>query len=202
MIRAFALFSLTMLAACAHSHAAAPAPPPVDWVAGQPEDPYGDARGRETQLCPSGETCAFECPQGGCAFSCAEGSTCNVECDGGHCKLACGINAQCAEARKINVSAAFFLSIEFQETGYLVYRTYKAAYGNFSPQIPVPLGTITGTRRSCTGDNSRLARNRKGDQGFPLNCSGKLIRLQGGRCHVFGLTPQGRVGRSVPAARV
>src|SRR6185503_7486703 len=32
----------------------------------------------------------------------------------------------------------FFLSIEFQETGYLVYRTYKAAYGNL-PGTPVPL---------------------------------------------------------------
>ena len=32
--------------------------------------------------------------------------------------------------KRINVSAAFFLSIEFQETGYLVERTYKAAYGD------------------------------------------------------------------------
>ena len=36
------------------------------------------------------------------------------------------------------MSAAFFLSIEFQETGYLVYRTYKSAYGNLSG-TPVPL---------------------------------------------------------------
>ena len=43
-----------------------------------------------------------------------------------------------AEARRINVSAAFFVSIEFQETGYLVYRMYKAAYGNL-PDAPVPL---------------------------------------------------------------
>jgi IgA Peptidase M64/Calx-beta domain/Domain of unknown function (DUF4214) len=34
-----------------------------------------------------------------------------------------------AEVRRINVSAAFFLSIEFQETGYLVERIYKSAYG-------------------------------------------------------------------------
>src|ERR1044072_1946520 len=47
MIRAFALFSLTILAACDHSHAAPAPPPPGVWVAGQPEDPYGDARGRE-----------------------------------------------------------------------------------------------------------------------------------------------------------
>jgi hypothetical protein len=37
-----------------------------------------------------------------------------------------------AELRRINVSAAFFLSIEFQETGYLVERLYKTAYGNAS----------------------------------------------------------------------
>lgn len=35
-----------------------------------------------------------------------------------------------AEVRRINVSAAFFLSIEFQETGYLVERIYKTAYGD------------------------------------------------------------------------
>jgi S1-C subfamily serine protease len=41
----------------------------------------------------------------------------------------CGSNAHCAEMR-VTVSAAFFLSIEFQQTGYLVERFYKVAYGN------------------------------------------------------------------------
>ncbi len=50
----------------------------------------------------------------------------------------CGTNTQCIEVKRINVSAAFFLSIEFQETGYLVYRFYKAAYGNL-PGAPVPV---------------------------------------------------------------
>jgi hypothetical protein len=36
----------------------------------------------------------------------------------------------CSEIRRINVSAAFFLSIEFQQTGYLVYRTYQAAFNS------------------------------------------------------------------------
>ena len=36
----------------------------------------------------------------------------------------------CRETRRINVSAAFFLSIEFQQTGYLVERLYKVAYGD------------------------------------------------------------------------
>jgi len=51
----------------------------------------------------------------------------------------CGADQQCIEVKQINVSAAFFLSIEFQQTGYLVYRTYKAAYGNISSSIPVPI---------------------------------------------------------------
>jgi subtilisin family serine protease len=50
----------------------------------------------------------------------------------------CGNNSACVEDRRINVSAAFFLSIEFQETGYLAYRTYKVAYGNL-PNAPVPV---------------------------------------------------------------
>jgi hypothetical protein len=42
----------------------------------------------------------------------------------------CGTDAQCVDIKRVNVSAAFYLSIEFQETGYLVYRLYKAAYGD------------------------------------------------------------------------
>jgi hypothetical protein len=50
----------------------------------------------------------------------------------------CGTNSQCIQVKRVNVSAAFFLSIEFQETGYLVYRFYKAAYDNL-PGAPVPV---------------------------------------------------------------
>ena len=50
----------------------------------------------------------------------------------------CGGDAQCIDVKRINVSAAFYLSIEFQNTGYLVYRTYKAAYGDL-PAAPVPI---------------------------------------------------------------
>ncbi len=42
----------------------------------------------------------------------------------------CGANAQCIELKRINVSAAFYISIEFQETGYLVERIYKTSYGD------------------------------------------------------------------------
>jgi hypothetical protein len=53
----------------------------------------------------------------------------------------CGSDAQCIEIKRINVSGAFFLSIEFQETGYLVYRIFKAGLGNVSG-APVPVRFI------------------------------------------------------------
>jgi hypothetical protein len=42
----------------------------------------------------------------------------------------CGADRGCREVKRVNVSAAFFQSIEFQNTGYLVERMYKAAYGD------------------------------------------------------------------------
>ena len=50
----------------------------------------------------------------------------------------CGADQGCIDAKRINVSAAFFLSIEFQQTGYLVYRFYKASYVNL-PGALVPI---------------------------------------------------------------
>jgi hypothetical protein len=44
----------------------------------------------------------------------------------------CGSDQNCIDIKRVNVSAAFFISVEFQETGFLVYRTYKAAYGNLN----------------------------------------------------------------------
>jgi hypothetical protein len=59
----------------------------------------------------------------------------------------CGNDVECNEVRRINVSASFFLSIEFQQSGYLVERFYKVAYGDApgtstfpsSHQLPVPV---------------------------------------------------------------
>jgi hypothetical protein len=47
---------------------------------------------------------------------------------------ACGANATCVDGLRTNTSGAFFLSIEFQETGYLVERMYKAAFGDAQAQ--------------------------------------------------------------------
>jgi hypothetical protein len=44
----------------------------------------------------------------------------------------CGADAQCREAKRINVSAAFFLSIEFQETGFYGIRIQRVAFGRRS----------------------------------------------------------------------
>jgi hypothetical protein len=41
----------------------------------------------------------------------------------------CGSDAACRERRTINVSAAYFLSIEFQQTGGLVDGLYRTSYG-------------------------------------------------------------------------
>jgi hypothetical protein len=59
----------------------------------------------------------------------------------------CNGNVACIDGRRDNVSGAFFLSIEFQETGYLVERMYKVAYGDATAtstlggthQISVPI---------------------------------------------------------------
>jgi hypothetical protein len=53
----------------------------------------------------------------------------------------CGGNSQCADVKRVNVSAAFYLSMEFQQTGYLIYRIYKASFGNLAdiPNAPVPI---------------------------------------------------------------
>jgi hypothetical protein len=41
---------------------------------------------------------------------------------------ACGTDAQCLSQRRVAVSAAFFMAPEFQQTGYTLYRLYKAAF--------------------------------------------------------------------------
>ena len=50
----------------------------------------------------------------------------------------CGADVQCVEVSRINVSASFFLSIEFQQTGYLVERMYKSAYGDATATSTFP----------------------------------------------------------------
>src|SRR5688572_13457446 len=49
----------------------------------------------------------------------------------------CGTDAQCREVKRIHVSAAFFLSIEFQNSGMAAYLTHRAAFGANASGSPV-----------------------------------------------------------------
>ncbi len=42
----------------------------------------------------------------------------------------CGANVSCHEVKRLNVSAAYYLSIEFEATGFEVIRMYKASFTN------------------------------------------------------------------------
>lgn len=41
----------------------------------------------------------------------------------------CGADAACIHQKRIDVSAAFFISEEFQQTGFFLYRIYQGAFG-------------------------------------------------------------------------
>ncbi|HYN83610.1 MAG TPA: PQQ-dependent sugar dehydrogenase [Pyrinomonadaceae bacterium] len=77
---------------------------------------------------------------------------------------ACGGNAACLDDRRESVSAAFFLSIEFQNTGYFVYRFEKASfdrrprYASFVADVRrVAEGVVIGE----PGAEARLGANRR-----------------------------------------
>ena len=76
----------------------------------------------------------------------------------------CGDNQQCREVKRIDTSAAFFLSIEFQGTGYVVHRFYRATFGRqptFAEYLPdltiVREGVIVGE----PGAEARLETNKR-----------------------------------------
>jgi Domain of unknown function (DUF4214) len=76
----------------------------------------------------------------------------------------CGADAACVAAARIDVSAAYFLSIEFQQTGYLVYRLYRASYGRtvqfqefLADMQEIEKGLVVGQ----TGWQNVLAANKK-----------------------------------------
>jgi Calx-beta domain len=59
---------------------------------------------------------------------------------------ACGSDANCVTDRRMNVSAAYFFSIEFQQTGYMIYLMQKASYGDM-PRYREFLGDTQEIRR-------------------------------------------------------
>jgi len=78
--------------------------------------------------------------------------------------LECGGDAACAERRRINVSAAYFLSIEFQETGGLVDGLYRASYNRrplYAEFIPDAAAVANGVVVGNAGWPERLAANKQ-----------------------------------------
>ena len=103
----------------------------------------------------------------------------------------CGADAQCRDVKRINVSAAFFLSIEFQETGFLVYRLYMESFARpprFAEFIAdtqeIGRGIIVGQ----TGWEAQLAARR---QAF----ADAWVARPAFRAHFDGLSNQNYVNR-------
>jgi hypothetical protein len=73
----------------------------------------------------------------------------------------CGPFLLCRQDQRVDTSAAFFLSIEFQETGYLVYRMYKTAYGEAQGQaiingVPTAITVPIVRRQEFIPDTQRI----------------------------------------------
>jgi hypothetical protein len=76
--------------------------------------------------------------------------------------IECSTDQNCFERRRENVSAAFFLSIEFQRTGGLVDGVYRAAYGarpDFAHFLPDTRTVGNGVRVGIDGWEALLATN-------------------------------------------
>lgn len=66
----------------------------------------------------------------------------------------CGPDAACVHSRRIGVSAAYFVELEFQNTGNFVYRFYKATFG----QRPSYLQFMTDRSRLVEGADLEASR--------------------------------------------
>jgi Big-like domain-containing protein len=77
----------------------------------------------------------------------------------------CGLDIRCRETRRIDTSAAFFLSIEFQETGYWAHRFYKASFGRrpmLSEFLPDTRLIGKGVVVNAPGWQEKLESNKRG----------------------------------------
>lgn len=104
----------------------------------------------------------------------------------------CGsFNSACIDPKRIDTSAAFFLSIEFQQTGYLVERIYKAAFGDATGT-----STINGTHTLAVPIvrfNDFLADTQQIGQGVVVLQSGWEQQLESNK-QAFAIQFVGRAG--------
>jgi hypothetical protein len=78
--------------------------------------------------------------------------------------LECGADQNCLGRRRENVSAAYFLSIEFQETGGLVDGLYRASYdrpSQFAEFLPDTRAVAQGVVVGSDGWEAKLAANKE-----------------------------------------
>src|SRR4029078_2137207 len=76
--------------------------------------------------------------------------------------IGCGADQGCMERKRVNVSAAYFLSIEFQRTGGVVDGLYRAAYGSlpdFAHFLPDTRTVGNGVRVGVDGWEALLLAN-------------------------------------------
>ncbi|HYY96270.1 MAG TPA: DUF4214 domain-containing protein, partial [Pyrinomonadaceae bacterium] len=76
----------------------------------------------------------------------------------------CGADANCRAVKRVDTSAAFFLSIEFQDTGYVVERFYEASFGRppkFAEYLPDLSALRDGVIVGQAGAEDRLALNKE-----------------------------------------
>jgi hypothetical protein len=79
--------------------------------------------------------------------------------------------------KHIDTSAAFFLSIEFQETGYLVHRMYKAAYGD-ATRLATVGGVLTNIPVPMVRLDEFLPDTQRISQGVIVGTAGWPLRLE------------------------
>ncbi len=76
----------------------------------------------------------------------------------------CNGDAGCVERMRVNTSAAFFISTEFQQTGYYVYRFYKAALNRmprYAELIPDKQRVSNGVIVLAPGWEAKLETNKR-----------------------------------------
>ncbi len=75
---------------------------------------------------------------------------------------ACGTNISCRAAKREDTSAAFFLSIEFQETGFYALRFYRASFNRYAspPNVDGALETARRTIRDANRASEVITRLR------------------------------------------
>jgi FG-GAP-like repeat/Domain of unknown function (DUF4214) len=97
----------------------------------------------------------------------------------------CGTDQQCVEIRRINVSAAFYLSIEFQRTAFLVERLYKTAYGDATGSS-TDGGPLHDLAVPVVRRNELLLDTQQVGQGVVVNQSGWQTTLENNRQNFIG----------------